>query len=329
MIPINLKKLWGREDGASAIIAAFAFIFIIAISGVVVDLGSAYIEGSSSQNAADAAAFSASAKLPVSIDDNAGIQQVKIMATEYAQKNGMNAVSVETVELGDAFQGKYYSIQVRLKSDVAYNFGPIVGINGTTVIKSAKVKLEPVTSSTGAVPLGIQASRLSEVLTATQGQNLVIKYGGGGGTGGFFGALDLDGVKGGGAKDFASWLNFGYDGVLKVGDILPTESGNMAGPTADAFLARYSQCTHFPSQGGCNAEHYDPDCPRVVTIIVYTLLANNTVRVEGFAPFILEGINGNGEIVASKIDIETQQGETNGELGGTGDYGIYHAQLVG
>ena len=328
MIPINLKKLWHHEDGAVAIIAAVAFIFLAAVSGLVVDMGTAYMEASACQNAADAAAYAAGTALPVNVSDDTRVQQVKDMAMNYAQKNGFDSSCVESVELETVVDGKYYGVRVCLTTEVSYGFGPIVGINGTTITKSAKVELEPVTSSTAVVPLGIEKDRLATVISETQGTNVIIKYDGGDGTEGFYGALDLDGVKGGGAQDFASWLAFGYNGTLYIGDVLPIEPGNMADPTIDAFLTRYNQCTHYTSQGGCNAEHFDPDCPRVVILIVYTFVDSKTVKVEGFAPFVLEGVNGNGEIVASMVTFQTQEGETSGVLGGTGDYGIYRARLV-
>ncbi|MHB1315740.1 MAG: TadE/TadG family type IV pilus assembly protein [Christensenellales bacterium] len=325
---MKIKKFIKREEGAVAIIAALAFIFISAFSGLVVDMGTAYMKASACQNAADAASYASGTLLPVKVEDNAGIQTVKNKAVEYVIKNGFNEANVVSVELEDVSAGTYNSVRVILTSDVAYSFGPIVGINGTTVNKDAKVKLEPVTSTFGAVPLGIETGRFATILTTTQGKNLVIKYGGGDGTEGFFGALDLDGVKGGGAKDFGSWLAFGYGGSLSIGTVLPVEPGNMAGPTTESFMTRYNQCTHYPGQGGCTMEHFDPDCPRVVIIIVYTLLDSKNIRVDGFAPFVLEGLNGNGEIVASKVTFQTPEGETNGVLGGSSDYGIYRARLV-
>lgn len=328
MSSIKLKEIWQREEGAVIVVAAIVFIIVIIMCGIVIDVGSVQIEKSSLQNAADAAAFAASTILPAEAGNPAELEQVHDIALDYAAKNGFDASCVTAVEPENIFNGKYYGVRVRLKSEVPYNFGPIVGLNGTTATKSAKVLLEPVTSSTAVVPLGIEASRLSEVLAATEGIDLIIKYDGGDGTEGFYGALDLDGVQGGGAKDFESWLAFGYDGVLQMGDILPTESGNMSGPTTDAFTTRYNQCTHFPSQGGCNEDHFDLSCPRVVTLIVYTLVDSKTVQVVGFVPFILKGLNGNGEILASKITVKTNEGETDGALGGIGDYGIYRVRLV-
>ncbi len=325
---MKLKELWHREDGSVIIVAAVAFILITIVCGIVIDVGAVYMKSSSSQNAADAAAFAASTILPAEVGNAAQIQQVKDVASAYAAKNGFDAGSIQGVELDDIFNGKYYGVRVRLTNEVPYSFGPIVGLNGTTVTKSAKVSLEPVTSSESVVPLGIESSKLSEALSATEGTDLIIKYDGGGGSEGFYGALDLDGVQGGGAKDFESWLAFGYDGILRMGDNLPTESGNMAGPTTDAFWTRYNQCTHYAGQGGCNEINFVVGCPRIVTIIVYTFIDGNTVRVEGFVPFVLKGLNGNGEIVASKITVRTSEGETDGVLGGIGDYGIYRLKLV-
>lgn len=325
---MKLRKIWRQETGSTAVMAAVVFAIVLAMSGMVVDLGRAYIEQSSLQNAMDSAAYAASTVLPVSVNDTAAIQSVIDKANEYVQKNGYDTGIVTSVDLEDIYAGKYYGVRVNATTEIQYYFGPIVGINGTALYKRAKTKLEPITSSTNVVPLGIEISRLAQIKSENNGLHLVVKYGGGGGDTGFFGALDLDGVRGGGAKDFESWLAFGYGATLYMDDVLPTESGNMAGPTADAFTTRYSQCTHFSGQGGCTLDHFEPDCSRVVTMLVYSMVGSKSVKVEGFVPFILEGINGNGEIIASMISLQTPEGETDGTLGGTGDYGIYKSKLV-
>lgn len=300
---MGIGCFWRREDGASGIIMAICFTLVMALCGLVVDMGSAYAQGSRVQNAADAAALAAVQLLPIAADNPAAIQQVEARVLDYVVKNGLDGDYIEDVSLEDAVDGSYTAVRVVLCGDVAYGFGPILGINGTTVTKHAKARVEPATGTSKVVPLGIPDTSYAAMQEACGGQHVIVKYGGGGGTGGFFGALDLDGVQGGGARDFATWLAFGYDGVLRVGDVLPVESGNMAGPTTQGFLERYSQCTHFPGQGGCNAQQFDPDCPRVVTMIVYTMVGSKSVRVEGFAPFVLEGTNGKGEIVASWVTV--------------------------
>ncbi len=323
-----LKKVLKEENGSVVVLAAVALIIVLSVSGLVIDLGQAYVEAGNVQTAADSAALAAGMQLPVSLSDSSAIQQVQLTALEYVQKNGFDPSIVLSVELTDVYSDKYYGVKVNLSSNVPYYFGPIIGIDDTTVYKSAKTLLTPVTSTDAAVPLGIETGRLSTVLTECQGQHVIIKYGGGDGSGSFFGALDLDGVKGGGAKDFESWLAFGYGGELISGTVLPIEPGNMAGPTTSAFLTRYNQCTHFPGQGGCTIDHFENDCPRVITIIAYTMVNSSSVKVEGFIPFVLESANGYGEIVASKVTLLTNDGQAAGSLGGTGDYGIYKVRLV-
>lgn len=323
-----LKKIWRREDGYISVIAALAFTMILAMCGLVIDLGSAYVQESATQNTADAAAYAAGTMLPAAVNDDAQIQQVKNTVQEYVIKNGFTPECIETVELQDIYDGKYYGVRIMLKREVSHSFGAIFGTSSVTVQKRAKVCLEPVISSTAVAPLGIEAGRLTQALVENQGQHLIIKYGAGDGTEGSFGALDLDGIQGGGAQDFENWLAFGYNGVLKAGDVLPVESGNMATPTYNAFMTRFNQCTHYLGQGGCNAEHFETDCPRVVTLIVYNLMDSKDIQVTGFISFVLEGINANGEIIASKVTFQANEGDTGGGIGGASDYGIYRARLV-
>jgi len=322
------KNILHRENGAAAVVAAIAFTAMLAVCGLVIDLGSAYIQESTTQNTADAAAYAGATILPAAVDDDEQIQLVKDTVKEYVIKNGFNEGCIETVELEDIYDGNYYGVRVKLKKEVSYGFGSIIGVDATTVKKTAKVKLDPVTSSTSVAPLGIEVSRLSQAMEENQCQHIVIKYGSGDSTEGFFGALDLDGMQGGGAQDFASWLAFGYNGVLNVGDILPIEPGNMATPTYDAFTTRFNQCTHYIGSGGCTAEHFEADCPRVVTLIVYNFIDSKNIEVVGFISFVLEGINEDGEIIASRVTLQTDEGDTDGNLGGINDYGIYRARLV-
>lgn len=325
---MKLKKFWHCENGSITVIAAIAFTLIVAICGLVIDVGSAYIQESTTQNTADAAAYAAGTMLPAAFDDDIKIQQVKTTAINYVVKNGFEVQCVESVELEDVYDGKYYGVRVKLKKEVSYDFGAIFGVSNTTVKKSAKVCLEPVTSSTAVAPLGIESGRLTQVLAENQGQHLVIKYGAGDGTQGSFGALDLDGMQGGGAQDFENWLAFGYSGVLHTGDILPVESGNMATPTYQAFMTRFNQCTHYIGSGGCNTEHFEADCPRVITLIVYDIVDSKNIKVIGFTSFVLEGMNENGEIIASKVSFQAYEGDTGGSIGGVNDYGVYRARLV-
>jgi Flp pilus assembly protein TadG len=325
---LDFKSFYHREEGATAVIAAVAFVLILIVCGLVVDLGLAYYQGGVLQNAADAASYAAAANLPLSVTNSTGIKQIKNTAIAYCVKNGVEASQVNSVSLGDVVQGQYTSVRVRLNRNVNYLFAPIIGISGNTVSKSAKARLESVKSLRDMVPLGIEANLFAQAYAANGSKNVVVKYGAGDGSTGFFGAIDLDGVQAGGAKDFSTWLSNGYQGSLNIGDTLLVESGNMAGPTEKSFADRFARCTHFTSQGGCNATQFDPHCPRVIYLIVYTMLDSRTLRVDGFAPFILESINAQGEIRASHVTVHANDGATEALTDANFSNGIVRGRLV-
>ncbi|MCX7614978.1 MAG: hypothetical protein N2Z65_04410 [Clostridiales bacterium] len=207
-------------------------------------------------------------------------------------------------------------------------FAKTVGINSFSFSRSAKARITPATQVNGAAPLGVEYSQLMNAISNNNTKHIYLKYGGGDGTQGSYGAIDLDGVKSGGASDFTSWLEYGYSGTLKIGDdLLPVEKGNMAGPTASSVSARYNSCTHFQGQGGCTAEHYVLDCPRVLKVLVIEKIGNSYVKIKGFAAFVLEGIGENGEVQGSYIKYFESGSISNGEYQAAQDYGMYHIGL--
>jgi hypothetical protein len=310
------------------IIAAVALVVVVIIAGLVIDLGMVDLKTSELQNAADAAAYAGGYLLPIKTTDAAGITELNNKVTEYIVKNGYSASDISAVQLGDVVSGRYTSLNVVVNDYVSYTFGQTIGLMGKDVSKDAKIRIETVTRCTDMVPLGTSSSSYLAAAAANAAQNIVIKYGSTGGSIGFFGAIDLDGVKGGGAADFESWLTYGYNGYINVGDVLPVESGNMSGATIDGFTSRYESCTHFPSEGGCTAEHYVLDCPRVVILILYEMQGTKAVKVTGFVPFILEGINGNGEIIASHIDVSVYDFDSEAVDEDTIEFGFFTPVMV-
>ena len=184
-----------------------------------------------------------------------------------------------------------------------------MGINEIDFTRSAEACTLPCSSTSDTVPLGVKKTVLENLIASGNTKHVILKYGSktndlGQGA---FGAIDLDGVKGGGANEYSQWLENGYLGEINIGDVLPIEPGNMAGPTYYAISKRYNSCTHFKSQGGCTAEHYISGCPRVMKVNVVEYLNNNKyVKITGFAAFVLEDYNtyqSNGCVVGSYVDM--------------------------
>jgi Flp pilus assembly protein TadG len=327
MIKGILKKIHRSEEGAVAVIAAVAFTAMIMLTGVVIDLGRSYAEASALQADADVIAYSASVLLPVKVGDSDKMNEVTSKALEYAVKNGRLAESVQQVELGGEVGEMYTSVKVTLKSNIKYIFGQLLGITEKDLSREATVQIQSVIASSDMVPLGISTENLLNTLALNGAQDVVLKYT----TGdlGFFGALNLSGMKGGGANTYSQWLEYGYEGVIAVGDILSTEPGNMTGPTETSFAARFDSCTHFPGDGGCTTEHFITDCPRVTFLIVYDRISTTSVLVTGFRPFILTGLNELGEITASVIDVKRNTGESVPIDGTNINFGLFKPRLIG
>lgn len=321
------KKLITNEKGQSAVIAGIAIFMVIAMGALALDIGLVHIQSSREQTAADAAALAGATLLPVSVTDAAAQAKVKTLVRDYAVKNGIPNEDVldEKIVLGDLKDNKFTSVRVELTSEVGFGFAKVLGITKTDVTKAAKAMLQVATTCNNMVPLGVEES---EFTPGSYLVDFVVKKGGGAGEAGYYGVLDLDELQGGGAKDYNSWLAYGYGGNLSVGTELPVEPGNMAGPTFNAFMQRYNNCTHDPK---CTSVSYDPECPRVVNIVVYDVVeanANMIKRVEivGFAPFVLEQQANKDEIICTQVGpifIQTGESSETAEA-----FGLYTITLV-
>lgn len=325
-----MKKcsFWRRKKGNITVLALIAFSVVLLMSGLVIDIGISYTHASELQTAADASALAAASILPISINDSAKASDVLARVREYAIKNGVDSAHVDSVSLAGIVSGQYTSVEVSLSRPVNYLFGSIAGIEGTVIHKSATAAVESVTASTSMVPLGIDSVSLGNAMAANGAQGVIVKYGAGDSTTGWFGAIDLDGVKGGGAKDYATWLAYGYGGTIKAGDVLFMENGNMAGPTQTAFAERYSKCTHFAGLGGCTAAHFEKDCPRVVYLIIYQVISQDSLKVIGFSPFVLDYSTTDSEVYASHLNVYENDGESVPINESNINYGLFRCRLI-
>jgi hypothetical protein len=244
---------------------------------LVVDLGLLVLSRHSLINAVDAAALAGARELP---DDPERARQV---ASDYAYLNGAEQVEVE-------ISPDLRSLTVTGTRPVVYFFAPIMGLVGGEARAQATAVVGGITGVRGAAPLAAP-SRDYEVgskylLKLAAGQDSPL----GPGT---FSALSLGGY---GAKVYEENLKHGFDGWLRVGDVVPTETGNMSNPTKRAIDYRLSCCPHSPP---CTPQSYEPDCPRILILPVYDSsdLAGGqvkSIRVVGFAAFLVEQVCGQG-----------------------------------
>jgi Flp pilus assembly protein TadG len=327
---VTPKRFIRNEKGNTLIIVAFSMVFIIGFLALVIDIGLAYLTTGEQQKAADAAVYSAGRLLPINTSDTTKINQIKDSAVHYASLNGFSDLTRDDVTLGTVRNNQYTDIRVSVDETVPMYFAKIFGINSLDTSRTAVAKLSPVISSTGVVPIGLTKDEMDARIASNNLTHVTLKYGVHGGSTSFFGALDLDG-QGGGASDYRIWIAQGYNGQISVGDVLLEETGNMVGPTYQGFTTRYSACTHYGAQSGgtgCTADHFDPSCPRIVTVPIYSMGTDkHTVIVKGFAAFLLENQTNDGYITGSFLHMVSNGGTSGGGVGEGADYGLYNLVL--
>jgi Flp pilus assembly protein TadG len=247
-----IRKTLADENGAVIVAVAAFMVCGLLLGALSVDFGCAYVRGAEVQTAADAAVLAAGRQLPVALGDTAA--QRDILRTRrriYAKERGRRPHDY-TITLCGLENSQYRSLNISASGSVPTSFAGVIGIHKLSFTKTAEVQVAVCVRTNDVVPLSVEKETLDACVESGNTEHITLKFGAkdkGDLPGGDFGAIDLDGVMGGGANDYEYWLMYGYTGEISVGDDLyPVESGNMAGPTAVSFNARYNACTHFPGE---------------------------------------------------------------------------------
>ena len=294
------------ERGATMIVFVFSLVAIAACMALVTDIGLLAVEKARLNNAVDAATLAA-ARARI---ERPGTERV--VAASYLEKNGFKNVAfdlqIDTVT---------NTLEIVANEPVPFGFGRILGIDGTTAQARAAGRVLPVMG----VNSGIRPFAIAN-MPLVLGADYTLKNGTG--ITGNFGAIELGGA---GARSYLDNIVQGYNGRLMVGDSIDTEPGNMSGPTFTGVTSLIADCTHNPK---CTPTSFQPDCPRLITIVIVNTLAVNgrtTVTIKGFASFFLTGVDGVGN--DSIVHGTFVRSVTSGVTADTqADYGLYGVKLI-
>lgn len=291
------------NKGSIAIILCLVFTVLLGFTAYVVDIGLIYAEKVKLSNAIDSALLAASLELPT---DSTKARNVAI---EYLQMNNTDPSKVSIVISADN-----KSIHMEGIKNVNHFFAPIIGIDSSNVNASAKVIIAPVKSVKGGVrPFAVEKFDFS------YGDLITLKEGAGDGYHGNYGAVALGGT---GANVFKSNSLYGYSGTITVGDLIDTETGNMAGATNEIKNYIESEYSNFSD--------FNRTSIRLWTIpLVDSLMMDGRkdILVVGFGEFYVESITSH----SGKIEIKGRfiRYVTNGEVDMTlSDTGAYGSKLV-
>ena len=259
---MKVKKILKREDGSAIVLVTLAITALIALTGLVIDGGMLYMTKTHLQKTANAAALSGAQEL--TNDDSYVREVVEETLTYHEELDSMSGINIlpET------------KVTVQLEKPTEMTFMRIFGIETIDVQAKATASIATMGSAIGAAPLGID-----ERIDLVYGQEYTLKVDERGVDTGNFGILALDGP---GARTYKETLLNGYSEELAVGDIVDTQTGNIAGPTKEAVDILVNSCDNM----------YERDCRRILLIPVYRPYNHNRnqlkqVEITGFAYFYL------------------------------------------
>ncbi|WP_319402588.1 pilus assembly protein TadG-related protein [uncultured Anaeromusa sp.] len=289
--------------GATMVLVAGAIFVLLGITALAVDAGFLYWNKAQVQTAADAAALAGAQELRHSPE--AAVSE----ARAYAALNG----KADDVVTPDTSVENQLTVTVWRMVDLY--FANIFGIPQWPVEATATAGLQPAVGVIGIVPFGIVLNN-----NLTYGTQVTIKYGSGEGYSGNFHALALGGT---GASNYQANIEQGYGGVVRIGDWIQTETGNMAGPSIKGVSYRVNQ---DPSSTYLNVQDGSARIIVVPMLTSFEVSGRTDVQVAGFAAFFLEGVGKSGNdnyVIGSFLKFVTP-----GEGGSNPDWGVYTVKLV-
>lgn len=265
---MNKFKLYKEEDGVAVVWFAIVFVVIIFITGLAIDGGRLYQAKAELRKAADAAVLSGAQELVTSDDSVRNIVNQILVAHDEQSNLKQLLIKPNNEE----------KVIVTLERNVPLFFMRILGFNNAPVSVRSAAAIYPMKETIGTVPLGISDDTPVEYM-----QEYTLKVGPGDSTAGNFGILALGGP---GGSSYSDNLMHGYDEKISFGDVIDTQTGNIAGKTITGVNYRIDTSPYST---------YDPanrDDPRVICILVYephsvTTNQVKSVKVVGFAYFYI------------------------------------------
>lgn len=277
------------------------------MTALAVDFGYILVEKAKLTDALDAAALAGAQDL-LDNPDKAGN-----IALEYASSNGIDHPEI-------LIDQSKKEITVQGTKTVPFVFAKAFGFNQKILSASSKAMVKPISGGTGFTPIGVVKKSYEF------GKLYQLKYSPSNSYNGNFGALALGGS---GASIYRNNLVYGYQGELKVGMSIPTETGNMSGPTKTGIEERisldngdYTCGDYLTASRSCNRILFMP--------MIDSLQVNGSgeVTIVGFAAFYLEGVDGNGSesVIRGRFIQTVFPGDW--DETGQSDYGLYAIKLV-
>lgn len=260
------KRGLAEETGSTIILAALAMLVLLVMTGLAIDGGMVYMTKSELQKTANASVLSGAQELTAY---EAKVEEVtREVVAAHQDGSSIQSLSIEMEK----------RVAVDLVKTVDLAFSKLLGMETVKVHAHSAAELRTMGRAVGAAPLGIDDSIALEYNREYQ-----LKVDSGDVQFGNFGILALGGT---GARTYEENLRKGYQNELSVGDIIPTQTGNIAGKTREVIREKVNGCPEFPR------DLNKRDCSRIILVPVYTPYNHDgnqmkEVKITGFAYFYI------------------------------------------
>jgi hypothetical protein len=261
----KLTNILNNQRGSAILLVVFSIVFLMSMAALVVDLGNLFAVKIHLKKTANAAVLSGAQEL---LNSNTTVQSI---VDDILKAHGEFD---SLLDLNIAPQ----DVRIKLQRIVPLTFSKLIGISTVPVDAISTARIQQIGRARGAAPVGIDEAHQLEFGTVYKLKVDQTEV-----SSGNFGILALGGP---GAQTYEENLLHGYDKELKIGDIIDTQTGNIAGKTRSSINERINACPNPPG----DIDH--KDCPRILLVPVYRPYNHNSnqlkqVEITGFAYFYI------------------------------------------
>jgi Putative Flp pilus-assembly TadE/G-like len=293
----------GLRKGQALVIVIAAIPAILGSLTLVIDVGNAFFNKLEMQTASDSAVLAGGLYLPSYPD------QAISFARQFANSNGLTNSEITSIQVTPDDKEVTLSATRSLPCYLCAVLGESAAhaqVNGGSsggpgggLHATATSGIVPIRAAAGVVPIAVDYRT-----SLNYGQQVILKQGQFGP--GNWGPLAL-GTSG--ANTYRTNVENGYSGVITIGDMLNTETGNVVGPTSQAFTYRLNAGQmNFPSG---TFQAHDLNDPRVMLIPMVDwsgVNGNSQVPLKGFAMMWTVSEDQQGNITCYFIQQSIPQG---------------------
>jgi hypothetical protein len=341
LIVNHSKKSRSNERGAVLIWVSLFLLTMLGFVALGIDVAKVATGRTQLQNAADMAALAGASKINFStgaiVQDSAVVRAQSTAFHHKAFVEGAEPIQVAAADISFPAPNQCRVIVRReagFGGEIVMHVAQVLGITSLSMTADATAIVEPATQvNCGLAPL-FMAPPPGEEFQVGCATSYTMKFGGGSGSQGNYGALQLPdctngacaGMPATGAATFRCLLEHGYCCPVSVGDVLYTQTGVMSGPTTTGLTQRFNSDTDR-RKGICYSQ-YTGNGARVIYVPITSDpgAGHSTVTVLKFAAFFLKDTptGGSNSEISGEFLYETIPGSGGGPTAGT----AYAIQLI-